>query len=113
VVDHAGVTAPRANDHIKFTIEGPGEIVATDNGDPASFEPFPSPERNAFNGVALAIVRATRGPGRIRISAHSGTLQGGSITVQSIGAPKEVQVLDLDFVSRYNKMGLGPTRLFA
>lgn len=88
VTDHTGVTAPRANDHIKFTIEGPGEIVATDNGDPTSFEPFPSPERNAFNGVALAIVRATRGPGRIRISAHSGTLQGGSITVQSVGAPK-------------------------
>ena len=60
-------TLPRANNHIKFTIEGPGEIVATDNGDPTSFEPFPAAERNAFNGRALVIVRTLAGrPGTIR-----------------------------------------------
>jgi len=35
-----------------------GEIVATDNGDPTSFESFQAPERKAFNGLALVIVRA-------------------------------------------------------
>jgi beta-galactosidase len=56
-----GLTAPRANNPIKFTIEGPGEIVATDKGDPTNLEPFSTPEREAFNGLALVIVRAKPG----------------------------------------------------
>ena len=85
VVDPRGVTVPRANDPIKFAIEGPGEIVAVDNGDPTSFEPFLLPERNAFNGLALVIVRGRNGKvGTIRLSAASGSLQGGSLTLQSI-----------------------------
>jgi beta-galactosidase len=87
VLDAAGTTAPGASDHVKFTIEGPGEIVATDNGDPTSFEPFPAPERNAFNGRALVIVRTLAGrPGTIRVSAQSGVLQGVSVTLQSLAA---------------------------
>jgi beta-galactosidase len=58
VEDAAGRMAPRAANPIRFTVSGPGELVATDNGDPTSFVPFPSPVRPAFNGLALAIVRA-------------------------------------------------------
>jgi beta-galactosidase len=61
VVDRNGELAPRANDRIRFSIQGSGEIVATDNGDPTSFVPFPSHEREAFNGLALVIVRAKAG----------------------------------------------------
>jgi beta-galactosidase len=89
VVDAAGVPAARANDRIKFTIDGPGEIAATDNGDPTSFEPFASTERNAFNGQALVVVRTHAGrPGTIRVSAESGTLQRGSLTLQSVAATR-------------------------
>ena len=42
LVDQDGVLAPRASHRIRFEVEGPGEIVATNNGDPTSFEPFPS-----------------------------------------------------------------------
>jgi beta-galactosidase len=42
-------------------VQGAGELVATDNGDPTSFVAFASPERAAFNGLALAIVRARPG----------------------------------------------------
>lgn len=83
--DAAGVTIPQASQHIRFSIEGPGEIVATDNGDPTSFESFTLPERNAFHGQALVIVRSTAGrPGAIRVSAESGTLPRGSVTLQSV-----------------------------
>ena len=58
VVDARGIVAPRADHRLAFKIDGPGEIVATDNGDPTSFEPFQSPERKAFNGLCLAIIRA-------------------------------------------------------
>jgi beta-galactosidase len=89
VVDAAGFMASAANDHIKFTIDGPGEIVATDNGDPSSFERFPAPEHDAFNGQALVVVRTLAGrPGTIRVSAQSGTLQGASVTLQSLATAR-------------------------
>jgi beta-galactosidase len=89
VVDQSGIMAPRAKDRIQFAIDGPGEIVATDNGDPTDFEPFPSPSRNAFNGLALVVVRAQAGTaGTIRLSAKSGALQGGSLSLQSLPADK-------------------------
>ena len=47
---------------LRFSIDGPGEIVITDNGDATSHEPFQQNERAAFNGMALAIVRASKLP---------------------------------------------------
>jgi beta-galactosidase len=84
VADGNGLTAPRANNKIEFNIEGPGEIVATDNGDPTSFVPFRSSERDAFNGLALAIVRGIPGrPGTITLHAASESLAGDSVTLVS------------------------------
>jgi beta-galactosidase len=71
------------------SIEGPGEIVATDNGDPAGFEPFPAAEREAFNGRALVVVRGRAArPGTIRVSAESGTLQRATVTLQSLAGSR-------------------------
>ena len=79
VADANGVTAPRANNAIRFRIEGPGEIVATDNGDPTSFVPFQATERKAFNGLCLVIVRAKPGQtGRIKVIASSDGLRDGT-----------------------------------
>lgn len=83
VADASGVTAPRAGQRIRFTVEGPGELVATDNGDPANLESFKSPERAAFNGLCLAIVRARpgqRGPITVRAAAEG--LQPATVTLQ-------------------------------
>jgi len=54
VVDKDNVTLPHAKNRVRFSIEGPGEIVATDNGDQTSLESFQSSERNTFNGLCLA-----------------------------------------------------------
>ena len=89
VADASGVTAPRADNAIRFAVEGPGEIVATDNGDPTSFVPFSSHERRAFNGLCLVIVRAKPGQtGRIVLTASSDGLRMGTtvITATSGGA---------------------------
>jgi beta-galactosidase len=82
VTDAQGVTAPRADDALRFTIDGPGEIVATDNGDPTSFESFAAHERHAFSGLALVIVRAKPGyAGRITLTASGDGLQAGSAVI--------------------------------
>jgi beta-galactosidase len=82
VQDSKGITAPQANNLIRFSISGPGEIVATDNGDPTDMTVFPSHERNAFNGLALVIVKAKRGrTGKIVITAESEGLPAASCSV--------------------------------
>jgi beta-galactosidase len=84
VADKKGQLVPRSKNQLKFVIEGPGEIVATDNGDPTSFESFQAPERKAFNGLALVMVRAKPGAGgKIKLSATSEGLAGGSVTIRS------------------------------
>jgi beta-galactosidase len=73
VVDKDGIAVPRARARVRFTVEGPGELAATDNGDPTSFESFQSPERAAFNGLVLGIVRARPGAGgtvTVRVEAE-------------------------------------------
>ncbi len=59
VVDAEGRTVPRADARIRFSLDGPGALVATDNGDATDFDPFPSSTRRAFGGLALAIVRGS------------------------------------------------------
>ena len=72
VADAAGLMVPRSKNAITFDISGPGEIVATDNGDATDLVAFSSKERKAFNGLALAIVKAKRGqPGTITVTAKS------------------------------------------
>ena len=85
VTDRDGLTAPRAAPRVRFSIEGPGEIVATDNGDATSFEPFPSHTRQAFNGQALVIVRGRRGEaGRITLRAEADGLQAAEVLLRSV-----------------------------
>nr|MDA3816858.1 hypothetical protein [Prolixibacteraceae bacterium] len=60
----------------------PGEIVATDNGDPTDMVEFPSKVRNAFNGKALAIVRTHKGEtGRIVVVAESDGLEMTTVEI--------------------------------
>jgi beta-galactosidase len=84
VTDSNGLTAPRADNRIHFDIEGPGEIVATDNGDPTSFESFQSRDRKAFNGLCLVIVRGKPGqPGKIKLAAKADGLKIETVSIKT------------------------------
>lgn len=84
VQDKHKQTVPRSKPLIKFTVEGAGEIVSTDNGDPIDFTSFQSHERNAFNGLALVIVKARKNvEGKIVIKAESEGLKAGAVEVVS------------------------------
>ena len=85
VADKAGLLVPRSKNQIKFKIEGPGEIVATDNGDATSFESFQAPERKAYNGLALVIVRAKSGQaGKIMLTAEADGLKAGECIIRGV-----------------------------
>ena len=84
VTDKNGLTVPAADSKIRFTIQGPGEIIATDNGDATSFVPFQSHERPAYHGLALAIVRSRKGGhGAITVGVQSEGLTGTTVTLRA------------------------------
>lgn len=82
VTDEAGVVVPRAADRISFAVSGPGEIIATDNGDPTSFESFQAPARKAFNGKCLVIVRGQKGQaGKLELTATAPGLASAKLSI--------------------------------
>lgn len=84
IADSKNKLVPQTNNRVKFRIEGPGEIVATDNGDPMNMESFGSHERAAFNGMVLVIVRGIAGkPGTISLVAESTGLKSATVKIQS------------------------------
>ena len=84
ITDKNGLMVPDASNKVSFTIEGPGELVATDNGDPANLVSFASKEREAYFGLVLAIVRSQKGkPGTIKINASSEGLKMAAVEIKS------------------------------
>ncbi len=85
VTDKKGLTVPRAKNAVCFEVSGPGEIVATDNGDPTDWTPFQSCDRNAFNGRALVVIRSTAHSGAIALKVSSPGLEPSEIKIQARG----------------------------
>jgi beta-galactosidase len=84
VSDKDGLMVPRADNDIAFSIEGAGEIVATDNGDATNMVALTSNLRQAFNGLCLVIVRAKAGQkGAIQLTAKSLGLESVVVNIES------------------------------
>jgi len=81
VVDSNGDVVPQASNTVTFSVSGPGEVVATDNGDPTDMTAFPSLTRKAFSGLTLAIVRANSS-GQVVVSATSAGLTSTQVSLQ-------------------------------
>lgn len=82
VLDDAGRPVPTADNALHVQVKGPAELVATDNGDPTDLTAFPSPDRHAFNGKALAIVRGLPGQsGTATVTVSADTLQSATLTL--------------------------------
>ena len=82
IADKDGQMVPRTHNKIQFSIDGPGEIVAVDNGDATSHASFQAKEIKAYNGLCLVIVRAT-GKGKINLHAASFGLKNGVVAILS------------------------------
>ena len=84
VNDNKGLTTPAADNIINFSIERPEEIIATDNGDPTDMSSFALPDRKAFNGLALVIIRSIDGgKGKITVRAESAGLEDVSVEIKA------------------------------
>jgi len=82
IKDNKGRVVPSANNLVKFTIEGPGRIIGTGNGNPTSYEPDKANQRMAFNGYCLVLVQSDKTAGEIRLKASSETLTGNDVVLK-------------------------------
>ncbi len=82
VVDAKGVTVPNAAQLLHFSVEGAGELIATDNGSVTDHRPFASPDRQPRDGNAVALVRGA-GDGRFTVRVSADGLKPGTIALQA------------------------------
>jgi beta-galactosidase len=82
VLDKDGNLVPDADQLINFKIAGAGEITAVDNGSPISHESFKAKHRKAFNGLALAIIKAGNEASKVTLTASSEGLKDAVIELQ-------------------------------
>jgi len=83
IVDENGLVVPDANNLIEFNVEGEGVLIGTDNGNPMDRTNMKSKQRNAYNGLALAVIQSTGKTGNIRITAASSGLKEAVLHVLS------------------------------
>jgi beta-galactosidase len=82
--DALGRLVPTANHQIRFSIDGPGEIIAVGNGNANSHESFQAHQRKAYNGLCLVVIRSEKGtPGEIVLSASEPKLQDAVLRINS------------------------------
>lgn len=114
VVDENGVMNPNAQNNIIFTLEGNGEIVGVDNGDPASNERYKAQhdgtwQRKAFNGKALVIVKSDGQEGSFKLTAKAENLSEGKTEVFAIEKkPETPSILGFDDVSVFTETHVQP-----
>lgn len=83
LLDKDGNAYPFADQLVKFTVEGPGAIVGTDNGDQNDHVSLKKPERHLFYGKCLAIVQSTSKGGDIILKASIEGLPLQQILIKS------------------------------
>ncbi|MFZ0452594.1 MAG: beta-galactosidase GalA, partial [Ignavibacteriaceae bacterium] len=81
IKDSEGLVVPTADNLVKFSIEGPGKIIGTGNGNPSSHEPDKASQRMAFNGYCLVLVQSDKQTGEIRLKASSEKLKSNEVVI--------------------------------
>jgi beta-galactosidase len=84
ICDKGKNVVPRAANQLHFSLTGPGEIVAVDNGDATRLESFQAKDCRAFNGLCLVVIRTFAGQsGSITLKADADGLKPAEITLRS------------------------------
>lgn len=92
-LDAKGRIQPNADQMVEFKISGPGVIAAVGNGDGTGDAPYQGNQRRLFRGRALVVVRTSRTPGIVQITASAPGLTAArqSIRAQETTPRSELQ----------------------
>ncbi len=83
ILDKDGNFCPMADNLVDFEVKGEGSIAGVDNGDATSLDSFQEPNRKAYNGMCLAILKSTEKAGAISLVAKSKGLKSTKLTVKT------------------------------
>lgn len=92
VVDAHGLPDLKADQEVQFEISGPGVIAGVGNGDGQDADSYQADRRKLFQGRALVVIRASRRPGPIKLTAKSSGLSDGSLTINARAAQAPVEL---------------------
>jgi beta-galactosidase len=82
IIDPDGNVVPYAdNVLVNFEIEGNGKIAGVGNGNPIDMSSFQQPEKKAYQGKCLVIIRPDGTPGKITLTAGAEGLKEASIVI--------------------------------
>jgi beta-galactosidase len=84
LVDDNGIRNPKAENPVKFEIEGQGKIIGTGNANPVSLESYTAPERKAWQGRCLVVIKSDHVEGKMILRASSPGLTPATIVISSI-----------------------------
>ncbi|HSO87481.1 MAG TPA: glycoside hydrolase family 2 TIM barrel-domain containing protein [Draconibacterium sp.] len=82
IVDKNGIKHPKAENLVTFEIEGPGEIIAVGNANPLSLESFQQPQRKAWQGKCLVIIKSGKQKGNVSLTAKSADLKPATLKIE-------------------------------
>ena len=83
LTDEIGLLNPATDNLVEFEISGPGKIIAVASSNPRSIESFQQPQRKAYKGRCMVIVKSERKPGEIHLKAKSEGLIPSEILIQT------------------------------
>ena len=81
LLDDSGVRNPLAENLVTFTVTGPGTIAAVGSANPMSTESYQGPQRKAWQGRLLVILKAGKQPGEITLTATSNGLRPAKVVL--------------------------------
>lgn len=85
ILDSRGALNPMADDLVRLALTGPGTIVAVANSNPRSVESFQQPQRKAWRGKCLVVIRAATHPGTVSLTAEGEGLRPATCEVSAGG----------------------------
>lgn len=83
-VDKKGRRVQGANNLLKFTVEGPAEIVGVINGNITSDELTVGNTRSLFNGTATVILRSTKEAGKVVLTTTTDGLKQNKMVLKTM-----------------------------
>jgi beta-galactosidase len=83
LVDANNILNPKANNLVHFKIEGAGTIVAVGSSNPMSTESFRQPQRKAWHGKCLVVVKSIQKEGKIVLKASAEGLESAIVIINT------------------------------
>ena len=88
IVDEKGIRCANADHLIQFSITDSGKIIAVDNGNIINHDGYQGQKTRAYQGKAIAIIKAAKDSGSISIKADVEGLTQGTTTLSIVAEKK-------------------------